>query len=605
VPGGGGGGNPPSFEQDDYARVYGPPHIRELGYWGVGVSVVSALFTSSGLCLQKVVYKRIAEDPEQGPAYKHSLYIAGVAYVTVGLFLKGVIDVLLPQSAIAPLSAQTVLYSSLLEYMFLEGEMTRLTGVALCIISIGIVIASFGSNTVDGEYSLHDLWEHFMRKTSIIVSASLVAALITFREILRNSSGGLTGTRGLMYMAAAAGLFAGWFGTATKSTFEVIKYAFLHGMHSDDARHSGVWILVCSLPLLGIPKLRIVGSALMEFHHLQFLPLYQSAAIAANAMCGIVYFNDFGYSRIEGTHVSPPLYLVGLGMVCTGILLLAHRYNPAKHLIAFENEESSSLLGWSSTGDLEKDDPESASMLRYKDEFGSRGGDARTPNKVRVVVRGSTPSPLRPNEKVTGSGGGVRIPQRKYSSSNLAANGSNSNSNSSGNLAGMSTPSKRDRDREGGGGELTPSSYSISTPPHSHSRGRVASTPSRSNSSPNGAARASPGPNGGASPSFSGVARKGYGIDEALALAQMQGRGHRRAHSGQYDATFREIVSPYENNNTSGEQLQQQATPGRNGSSSLTAAAGIKSPVQMQALYVGSMEGLVHDDDDEEVKEGR
>jgi hypothetical protein len=34
---------------------------------------------------------------------------------------------------------------------------------------------------------------------------------------------------GLAYLCVAGGLFAGWFGLATKTVTEIIKYAFIHG----------------------------------------------------------------------------------------------------------------------------------------------------------------------------------------------------------------------------------------------------------------------------------------------------------------------------------------------------------------------------------------
>ena len=54
---------------------------------------------------------------------------------------------------------------------------------------------------------------------------------------------------------------------------------------------------------------------------------------------------------------------------------------------------------------------------------------------------------------------------------------------------------------------------------------------------------------------------------------------HRRVHSGVYESNLREILSPFENEQGRVlSHLQQQQ--------------GLKSPVQMQALYVGSMSGL-------------
>ena len=49
---------------------------------GVCISIVGALFTSSGLCLQKIVHKRVSADPSIGPLYKQPTYIAGTHPLT-------------------------------------------------------------------------------------------------------------------------------------------------------------------------------------------------------------------------------------------------------------------------------------------------------------------------------------------------------------------------------------------------------------------------------------------------------------------------------------------------------------------------------------------
>lgn len=58
-----------------------------------------------------------------------------------------------------------------------------------------------------------------------------------------------------------------------------------------------------------------------------------------------------------------------------------------------------------------------------------------------------------------------------------------------------------------------------------------------------------------------------------------KGGSHRRVHSGVYESNLREILSPFENEQGRVlSHLQQQQ--------------GLRSPVQMQALYVGNMSGL-------------
>ena len=48
---------------------------QELGMWGVALCLVSALFMSAGLSLQKMVSQRASLDPTYGPAHKQSMYV--------------------------------------------------------------------------------------------------------------------------------------------------------------------------------------------------------------------------------------------------------------------------------------------------------------------------------------------------------------------------------------------------------------------------------------------------------------------------------------------------------------------------------------------------
>ena len=115
---------------------------------------------------------------------------------------------------------------------------------------------------------------------------------------------------------------------------EIVKYTFLHGIKATtNVKHAFLWVLIASLPVLGISKLRQVSYAMSVHHPLHFLPMYQSFAIIANAMCGMVYYNDFGGDRVDAGHVSLLKYMFGLGIVCLSVAILTHRYNSAKHFI--------------------------------------------------------------------------------------------------------------------------------------------------------------------------------------------------------------------------------------------------------------------------------
>jgi multidrug transporter EmrE-like cation transporter len=143
---------------------------------------------SCGLCLQKLVQKKIAEDPSKGPAYKNSMYIAGISYVGMGLIMKAVLNALLPQSTIAVLSAQTVVFTAVLEYLMLQGEMKTRTMICLAVIIGGIVLSMCGANIIDGEYSFEELRPLFVTRTSILVTTSSIAAIVAVREFLKITS---------------------------------------------------------------------------------------------------------------------------------------------------------------------------------------------------------------------------------------------------------------------------------------------------------------------------------------------------------------------------------------------------------------------------------
>ena len=79
---------------------------QELGMWGVALCLVSALFMSAGLSLQKMVSQRASLDPTYGPAHKQSMYVPFLYllfYVTFlssppSLFFTPLIPFLFPTS---------------------------------------------------------------------------------------------------------------------------------------------------------------------------------------------------------------------------------------------------------------------------------------------------------------------------------------------------------------------------------------------------------------------------------------------------------------------------------------------------------------------------
>lgn len=50
---------------------------QELGFAGIGLSVLSSIFMSAGLCLQKLVQKNSVNNHERTALYKNGMYVTG------------------------------------------------------------------------------------------------------------------------------------------------------------------------------------------------------------------------------------------------------------------------------------------------------------------------------------------------------------------------------------------------------------------------------------------------------------------------------------------------------------------------------------------------
>jgi hypothetical protein len=223
------------------------------------------------------------KDPEAKPLLKNPKYVAGISYVLIGLVLRGFIDMLLPQSAAALLSAQSVVYTNILEYFFLDGAMDVNIVVGLVTTSSGIIFGSWGANTNDGVYSMSDLWHNFVHVETIIITGIIIGMLMGARQVLSFSAGGMQSFYGLLVTGLAAGVVAGWFGTALKCLLEIIKYSFLNGASVVSPTHLSIWILLLALAGLFSLKLRVVSFGLSNYHHIQFLPIYQVSRCAIDA----------------------------------------------------------------------------------------------------------------------------------------------------------------------------------------------------------------------------------------------------------------------------------------------------------------------------------
>jgi hypothetical protein len=217
---------------------------------------------------------------------KNPKYIAGLSYVVIGLVLRAFIDVMLPQSAASLLSAQSVVCTNILEYLFLDGAMDANIIIGLVITSLGIIFGSWGANIDDGVYSMDDLWGNFVRAETIIVTGAIIALLLSAQQLISFTAGGMQSIYGLVITGIAAGVVAGWFGTTLKCLLEILKYSFLNGASVVSPAHISVWILLFALGGFFSLKLQVVAYGLSNYHHIQFLPIYQVSFTAdESALC--------------------------------------------------------------------------------------------------------------------------------------------------------------------------------------------------------------------------------------------------------------------------------------------------------------------------------
>mmetsp|Transcript_18649 Transcript_18649/g.16893 ORF Transcript_18649/g.16893 Transcript_18649/m.16893 type:complete len:631 (-) Transcript_18649:26-1918(-) len=394
--------------------------LREAGYWGIGLSIVGSLFLSSGLCLQKLVQKnqdtdRRTNNSSINPSISStngsnlnnnkifSYRIAGMTYVTLGVLIQCFVDVLLPLSTIAPLSAQTIIYTTILEFIFLDGELTRFTMICLSLIVFGIITCVNGSIYMDGFYSLPTLISIFTVKYKIIIVLLSIGVLVTLREIGKsrsysNNSVIYTNRRGLLYLAFSAALFSAYFNTLLKGLLEITKYSVLTNYRSFFS--PGLVFLLIGLLVIGLFKMLFVSYALNDFHHMRFLPCYHSLAILFTSLCGLLFYEEFSYDRSkyftlttkptnkpinylpsqqinlysflrlsnrrlqeevvdddipfldddDNYYWIPPtdklLYAIGLSMIVVGVFMMVYRYDASKYVTVSADylEESFGLL---------------------------------------------------------------------------------------------------------------------------------------------------------------------------------------------------------------------------------------------------------------------
>ena len=290
---------------------------------GVGLanSAAGSFLTALGLVLQQQANVRRQEKTHAQYAYAQPgvyaaeatnsasrvplsdpQYLAGLGCVMLGATSSIFCDGLLPQSTLAPLTCQTIVYKILLGRVLLKEEVTTVTWVALSLMVTGMVVSVCGANLYDGSYTLATLLDLFLQPTALLYTVLSGLVLFVLRRVLKHVlKNDFSTWMGLGYLTLASGMIAGWTGTLIKALVELTITATTAGAR--DFRHVGTYVFVVLLPWLVSIKLKYVSIGLKHFSTDVFMPLYQATVIGCCAVSGVFYYLDFDVLEIEEEEV--------------------------------------------------------------------------------------------------------------------------------------------------------------------------------------------------------------------------------------------------------------------------------------------------------------
>uniref|UniRef100_A0A7S3NQ22 Uncharacterized protein n=1 Tax=Aureoumbra lagunensis TaxID=44058 RepID=A0A7S3NQ22_9STRA len=359
------------------------------GRWGVVNSLVGSILTSLGLRCQEWARAQVAREerglePMSSRTYTETrlALVFGLLCVAGGGLSAILNDALLPQSTQAPLGAwviaarvlmtknNNILYSSDASLLSNEehAELWRRRS-ALALTIIGPLVALCGARLDD----FSGLSVSELRDTATSVPAlatavlSLTAILLAPRSATRclqeADSHSHREAVDLARRAVIAAFITAWAHVACKAFVELMVEAKQKKISSTTCHTSNnsyntencgwnISALLCFsiATILLLVKLRLVASALSKIPPYIFMPLYRGLAIAANAICGIIFWDDLRIASAldeESIHSSPVIdvdphlvpptinavevettgadviaYLVGLILSVAGVLLV-------------------------------------------------------------------------------------------------------------------------------------------------------------------------------------------------------------------------------------------------------------------------------------------
>jgi len=310
---------------------------------GIALSVFGSFATSGGMVLQKMVKMQVEAQPELGPEFSHFKYIFGLIAVVVGLLCKTAICGLLPQLTLAALSAQSFIYSCILEYLFLNASLSWISIGCIVVAAVGLCLGIIGSGIADVDYSLGALQSMYLRFPAIIFSSSGLAFLIVPRLFLPGRGNEL-GIMDLVYRVVSSALLAAWFGTFLKAFVEVLMYMTINGGSDLDNHLVGAFVICVLGIVFGISKLRFVAYSQQFFHALLFQPLFQALSVALHIACGVLYFRELSVKYTRG-HVELSIYAYGMIALFVGLGAIAMEYDPNVHVISNDGKDDTEKDG--------------------------------------------------------------------------------------------------------------------------------------------------------------------------------------------------------------------------------------------------------------------
>lgn len=223
-----------------------------------------------------------------------SMRIAGMSYVTIGYFLRVIIDCLLPLSLVAPLSALTIIFSHIFDSVFIHNAAPS-RGIMYCVgfSLVGIGLCLHGGNYIDGFYNISQISSLYFKSSSYMYAFLCLLVCFILRQLsftsdlpfvkdtwtyliayINHSKPSLQSSMGLFYVSFITASIAMIFNVFMKGIVEIVKYSLIHGPIIGNLISFEIVLYIIAAAIAGFTKMMYVGYGLSQYNHLVFLPIY-------------------------------------------------------------------------------------------------------------------------------------------------------------------------------------------------------------------------------------------------------------------------------------------------------------------------------------------